>query len=551
MRTNMPVTNREYVLSADETIVTKTDLKGNITYANDDFVRISGFSKEELIGAPQNIVRHPDMPSEAFADFWKTIQSGKAWNGLVKNRCKNGDFYWVDATAAPLVQDGNVVGYTSIRVKPDRDQVRAAESAYRSIQSGDTSIFIREGAAIKRSFIPDRLRITNISIRTRLLTFFLVIACILLLMPGLSSADLSLRWGLALSGILISAVFCKHLYSLIVSPLAQIREDIKAMSSGDLSRKITVGTNCEIADIIQSLRVLQTNIKLLIGQIKQSTNHVNTVAVEIAECSLELAAHSESQKSSLEDTSASMEELTSTVKHNADNSKEASQLAMSSAEVAERSGVAMNNVIHTMGTIKHSSAKISDIITVIDGIAFQTNILALNAAVEAARAGEQGRGFAVVASEVRNLAQRSASAAKEIKALIHSSVAEVDMGAKLVDDAGNTMNGLLAGVKRVAEITNEFTTSSHEQSLGIDQINHAVIEIDEMTQQNAALASNTKIAAMDLKEQAATLTGLVNSFTLFKWNNVYDLNNKAPTKVATQRSVSNFANSKVLRISRK
>jgi aerotaxis receptor len=548
MRTNMPVTNREYVLSADETIVTKTDLKGNITYANDDFVRISGFSKEELIGAPQNIVRHPDMPSEAFADFWKTIQSGKAWNGLVKNRCKNGDFYWVDATAAPLVQDGNVVGYTSIRVKPDRDQVRAAESAYRAIQSGDTSIFIREGAAIKRSFLPDRLRITNISIRTRLLTFFLVIACILLLMPGLSSADLSLRWGLALSGILISAVFCKHLYSLIVSPLAQIREDIKAMSSGDLSRKITVGTNCEIADIIQSLRVLQTNIKLLIGQIKQSTNHVNTVAVEIAECSLELAAHSESQKSSLEDTSASMEELTSTVKHNADNSKEASQLAMSSAEVAERSGVAMNNVIHTMGTIKHSSAKISDIITVIDGIAFQTNILALNAAVEAARAGEQGRGFAVVASEVRNLAQRSASAAKEIKALIHSSVAEVDMGAKLVDDAGNTMNGLLAGVKRVAEITNEFTTSSHEQSLGIDQINHAVIEIDEMTQQNAALASNTKIAAMDLKEQAATLTGLVNSFTLVKWNNVYDLNNKT-SPGAAKHPVARFENKKLLKIS--
>ena len=239
-------------------------------------------------------------------------------------------------------------------------------------------------------------------------------------------------------------------------------------------------------------------------------------ANEIAQGSIDLSSRTETQASSLEETASSMEELTSTVKQNADNSREASHLVVSAADTAERGGIAVANVVTTMGAIKTSSSKIVDIIGVIDGIAFQTNILALNAAVEAARAGEQGRGFAVVASEVRNLAQRSANAAKEIKVLINDSVAQVDVGAKLVNEAGSTMGEIVSGVKRAAEIMHEITAASQEQSAGIGQINQAVAQMDNMTQQNAGLVEEASAAAETLKNQAQNLNELVNSFRLVR-----------------------------------
>ena len=186
MRTNLPVSNREYVLGDEETIVSKTDLQGNITYINDDFVRVSGFAEEELIGAPQNIVRHPDMPVEAFADFWHTIKSGKAWTGLVKNRCKNGDHYWVEATAAPLINNGQMVGYTSIRVKPARDKVNAAEAAYKAIKNGDKSIFIKEGVVVKKSALGGLDFISSMSIATKVSGFSIVMAILLIVSLVLS-----------------------------------------------------------------------------------------------------------------------------------------------------------------------------------------------------------------------------------------------------------------------------------------------------------------------------------------------------------------------------
>jgi len=521
MRTNLPVTNREYVLGDEETIVSKTDLQGNITYINDDFVRVSGFSEEELIGAPQNIVRHPDMPVEAFADFWSTIKRGKAWTGLVKNRCKNGDHYWVEATAAPLIQRGQVVGYTSIRVKPPRDKVNAAEAAYRSIKSGDTSIRIHEGAAVRNASVKKINPFSGMRLASKITLFAAIITMLMIASATLAltsnARDISSTLAvLGFAGAIFTIFFSVNLYGTIVTPIRELKMSIETMSSGDLSASIIAVGNNELTDVTQALRVLQTNIKLLIGQIKQTTSHVNRGATEIAEGNADLSSRTESQASSLEETASSMEELTSTVKQNADNSREASQLVVSTAHVAERGGVAVANVITTMGAIKTSSSKISDIIGVIDGIAFQTNILALNAAVEAARAGEQGRGFAVVASEVRNLAQRSANAAKEIKVLINDSVSQVEAGAKLVDEAGGTMDEIVSGVKRAAEIMHEITAASQEQSAGIDQINQAVVQMDDMTQQNAGLVEEAAAAAESLKNQAHTLTALVNSFMLVR-----------------------------------
>ena len=476
MRSNLPVTNREYVLKDWETIVSKTDLKGRITYVNNDFVRISGFNEEELMGKPHNIVRHPEMPTEAFEDMWRTLKSGKAWTGVVKNRCNNGDHYWVEANAAPLIESHQVVGYTSIRGKPSAEQVSAADGAYRAIQGGSKRLAIREGNAVVRLPLGFLKAIRNLSISTRFIGWFGAILALFgangaLAWLALESGNRALAIGavsVAGMGAILTIVCSFTLRNNLVKPLKAAVHDISLMSSGDLSGKIVAPGNDEISQIMQSLRVLQINTKLLVGQIIQATGLVNTGANEIAAGNSDLSARTESQASSLEQTASAMEQLTATVKQNADSAHEASKLVVATSTIAVKGGVAVSQVVDTMGSIKESSRKIVDIIGVIDGIAFQTNILALNAAVEAARAGEQGRGFAVVATEVRHLAQRSASAAREIKALILDSVERIETGAEIVDVAGKTMNEIVDSVQRATTIMSDISDSSMEQSAGIE-----------------------------------------------------------------------------------
>ena len=524
MRSNLPVTNVEHVLKDTDVIVSKTDLHGNITYVNRDFVTVSGFSEDELMGAPQNIVRHPDMPVEAFADFWATLKAGKAWTGLVKNRCKNGDHYWVEANAAPLIENGRVVGYTSIRTKPSREAVAAAEAAYRAVKAGDKSLKIREGNAVRPTLLErcclDAL--SGVSLKSILLmaSGTMVVLFGLVGLLGLMLADETnhalVGWleTIAAIGIPLAVGFGILCHRMVVVPLERARGDIDRMSSGDLTGRIHASGTGEVQRMLQALRILQINIKLLVGQIKQSTGIVNAGASEIAAGNADLSARTESQASSLEETASSMEELTSTVRQNADNANQANQLVVSTADVAEKGGSVVHQVVDTMASIKDSSRKIADIIGVIDGIAFQTNILALNAAVEAARAGEQGRGFAVVASEVRNLAQRSASAAKEIKTLIEDSVSKVDTGSELADEAGVAMNEIVSSVKRVAAIMSEIASASQEQSAGIEQVNQAVGQMDEITQQNAALVEEAAAASESMQQQAQKLSELVEVFQL-------------------------------------
>jgi len=520
MRTSIPVTNQEYVLQERETIVSKTDLSGKITYVNPTFARISGYSEAELLGAQQNIVRHPDMPAEAFADLWRTLKAGKAWTGIVKNRCKNGDHYWVEANAAPLLENGKVVGYTSIRGKPERAQVQAAEAAYRAIRAGQGKLAVREGSAVKRSAFDLFGALNNVSISARLsllcALFFVLFGANAALAWGAPGDPARAAWsiGAAALGALAALVSGFALHAAIVRPLRRVVGDIAQMSSGDLSGKILGHGNDELGHVMQSLRILQINVKLLVGQIQQSTVRVNGGASEIAAGNLDLSARTESQAASLEQTASAMQQLTATVRHNADNAHAASALVVSTSDIAVRGGRAVDQVVQTMGSIRDSSRKIVDIIGVIDSIAFQTNILALNAAVEAARAGEQGRGFAVVAAEVRNLAQRSAGAAREIKALIADSVERVEAGGQLVDDAGRTMGEIVAAVKRAADIMAEIADSSVEQSAGIEQVNDAINKMDQITQQNAALVEQAAGAAASMKDQALELAQLVDAFKL-------------------------------------
>ena len=311
-------------------------------------------------------------------------------------------------------------------------------------------------------------------------------------------------------GILVAIMISRS----ITTPLQQAINAAGKVAAGDLTTVIDTSGKDEVAQLMHALSAMTDALRTIVSQVQQGTHAIADAASEISTGNLDLSARTEQQAGSLEETAASVEQLTATVKQNAENARQANQLSLTASEVAVKGGDVVSQVVATMGSINDSSKKIVDIIGVIDSIAFQTNILALNAAVEAARAGEQGRGFAVVAAEVRNLAQRSAAAAKEIKALIGDSVEKVSVGAKLVGQAGSTMDEVVASIKRVTVIMSEITTASQEQHAGIDQVNHAIIEMDHTTQQNAALVEQAAAAAESMMDQAAALARVVDTFKL-------------------------------------
>jgi methyl-accepting chemotaxis protein-1 (serine sensor receptor) len=311
--------------------------------------------------------------------------------------------------------------------------------------------------------------------------------------------------------IVFSAV---RLLGAILRPLEKALGHFDEIASGNLANRIAADRNDEMGKLMQGLTRMQDQMSGTVSSIRTGSSAIATASAEIASGNLDLSRRTENQAAALEETASSLEELTSTVRQNADNARQANQLALTAQDVAGKGGQLVSQVVDTMGTINSSSRKIADIIGVIDGIAFQTNILALNAAVEAARAGEQGRGFAVVATEVRNLAQRSAAAAKEIKELITASVEQVDAGTQLVDKAGATMEEIVTSVERVTSIMTEIMIAGEEQSSGIEQINQAIVSMDEVTQQNAALVEEAAAAANAMQEQAAQLEEMVSTFKL-------------------------------------
>jgi methyl-accepting chemotaxis protein len=319
---------------------------------------------------------------------------------------------------------------------------------------------------------------------------------------------------LALVASILSALVAFLTTRRITGPLIEAVGIAKRVAEGDLTSEIKIRTHDETGELMRALAHMNESLSKIVGEVRSGTDTIALASREIASGNLELSSHTQEQAGSLQQTATSMSSLTGTVRQNADNARQANQLAASASEVAVKGGSVVTQVVDTMGAINDSSKKIVDIIAVIDGIAFQTNILALNAAVEAARAGEQGRGFAVVAAEVRNLAQRSAGAAKEIKELISDSVEKVEVGSKLVGQAGITMDEVVASVKRVTDIMEEITAASQEQSAGIEQVDHAIGQMDGVTQQNAALVEEAAAATESLQNQAANLAQVVSIFKL-------------------------------------
>lgn len=327
-----------------------------------------------------------------------------------------------------------------------------------------------------------------------------------------SSRNIMLLCGLL--AIIAGSILTWLLSRSITKPLSYAVSVAQKVALGDLSQEIKVTSKDETGQLLLALKEMNSKLVEIVGHVRIGTDVISTASTQIAAGNLDLSSRTEEQASSLEETASAMEELTATVQQNADNAKQANQLANTASEISKKGGDVVSQVVNTMKDIDESSKKIVEIISVIDSIAFQTNILSLNAAVEAARAGEQGRGFAVVASEVRNLAQRSASAAKEIKLLISNSVEKVHSGVILVDEAGNTMSKVVDSIKRVTDIMDEISSASQEQALGIEQVNKAITQMDEVTQQNAALVEEAAAASASMQEEATNLSKVVGVFKI-------------------------------------
>lgn len=520
MRINMPITNVERQFGEEAGLISRTDTKGRITFINDAFLEVSGYSEEELIGQPHNIVRHPDMPEEAYTDLWNTIKDGDPWTALVKNRCKNGDHYWVEANVTPLREGNQITGFISIRNKPSSQACAAAEKIYHEIKEGTCKYTIKGGKLVpKNAFMRALSIVKNPSVKFRLGVAITLPVILLAIMESLVVSGAMMESQMAFTlAFALGAIFSLGLgiYTInsVVKPLEKLSLEVACAASGDFNRNVDETSSDEIGKVMGMVNTMNRNMKRVLQNIHKSTSTVTDVSQELAQGNADVSERIERQAASLEETAASMEELTSTVKQSSENATQANKVAIMASDAAMEGGKVVGHVVETMGSISESSKKIVDIISVIDGIAFQTNILALNAAVEAARAGEQGRGFAVVATEVRTLAQRSAAAAKEIKELINDSVRNVESGVELVDKTGKTMDDIVSSVKKVTDIMEEMSSASEEQYSGIDQVNTSVMDMDEVTQQNSALVEEAAAAAESMKAQAQALMQAVLVFKL-------------------------------------
>lgn len=742
MKINLPVTDLERHVTPGQELVTQTDLKGRITYVNPAFIQVSGFSEDELVGHNHNVVRHPDMPQEAFEDLWSTLKLGRPWCKMVKNRCKNGDFYWVKANVTPVYKKGKIVGYMSVRTSPSDVERHSAEDLYTKLRSKEAKLsdpskiptqvldkklyhwalisvavmlaisaglygsdqpmlaalgpFVafcimlygsvscinkyvkqplsetistlkrvsegdyhtdieveKEGEmgdlnraakslAIKLGFEINESRLealrssritqaldsvsSNVMMadpsgriiyvndailnmfsiaqedictdlpnfdyqlllgrnidefhadpkhQQRLLealensfesrikvggrTFILVAnpvfapdkerlgtvvewkdltdqlqaeEAIEKLIQDASRGDLIQRLDdSAYEGFMQNiASGVNQMLDTVVEPMREAKRVLVALADGDLTQNMQGNFSGEFAELNDALNSSMSKLQDMVSEIRSAGANITTGASEIAHGNATLSQRTESQAISLQETAASMEQMTGTVKQNAVNAQEASRLAEQAKVLADDGSAISEKVVNSMGDISKSSKKIAEIIGVIDEIAFQTNLLALNAAVEAARAGEQGRGFAVVAAEVRNLAQRSASAAKEIKHLISDSVEKVEEGGRYVDESGRALHEIMEGVLKVSSIIHEIAQASREQANGIEQVNMAVTAMDEGTQQNAALVEQVAAASESMDEQAQQLQHLVN---VFKVNDFLQANTlkTAPIKI--------------------
>jgi aerotaxis receptor len=520
MKINLPITQIEYELPNDSILVSTTDVSGHITHCNRGFVEASGFDYDELLGQAHDIVRHPDVPPEAFKDMWSTIGRGRPWTGIVKNRRKNGDHYWVQANVTPVMENGKPKAYMSVRLKPTRQQIQSAEALYAQIaqqrNSGKPTFTLHAGNVRPLGWRNGLGKLHRLTLLQRA-GIGLITVLMLTLSPVwlLNGAD-ALSIGLAKLGVGLISVgtFLAWFASAVAKPLGRADQLAGEVAGCNLDGDIQYDTTSPMGSLMRRLWLINLNMRAIVADVRAEVSGVNQAVQDIHQGSVELSERTDAQAKGLEKTSASIEEISGTVRLTADTTESLAMLSSEASSVAADGAGSINQVSESMHRIEASSNRITEIIEVIEKLAFQTNLLALNAAVEAAHAGEDGRGFAVVAAEVRALAHRSSTAAQQIRELIQESTRQVSEGTVTVDAAARTIRKAVDSVHLVTERLGEITLATREESKGVSEIGDAMQVLDEVTRQNANLVQESTLACEALTTRADTLRRAVQIFSV-------------------------------------